>query len=114
MKRITVTAVLATIGGIVFASMALSATAATGTVNGSVKTSAGSPVVGAKVVLESRSDSSYGATTQTDKEGAFTFTGAPVGGLNVSAYNDKEELLVTGKGELQFAGEVITLPLEVP
>jgi hypothetical protein len=114
MKRLRVIYSVVAIGGLVLASMALSAATATGTVNGSVKTSGGSPVAGAKVVLESQSDSSYGATSLTDKEGAFSFAGAPVGGLSASAYNDKEELLVTGKGELRFAGEVITLQLEVP
>jgi hypothetical protein len=91
----------------------LSAAIATGTVKGTV-TRAGNPVVGAKVKIASHSDSGYGATAVTDKEGSFSFTGAPVGGVDIKVYDAEDDLLVAGKGELQFAGEVITLQLEVP
>lgn len=113
MKRIVVVYSLAVIGAIAFASMpAITAAEATGTVKGSV-THSGNPVAGAKVTIASVSDSSYGAVAYTDAQGAFSFSAAPIGVVELRVFDGNDQLLVTGKGELQFQDEVITLKLEI-
>lgn len=84
----------------------------TGIVKGSVSRG-GSPVVGARVVIGSDGDSSYTASATTGEEGAFNFSNAPVGEIEVRVYS-QDILLVTGKGVLKVAGETITLVLTVP
>jgi Carboxypeptidase regulatory-like domain len=85
----------------------------TGVVKGSVSAADG-PIVGARVVISSGADSSYTASTTTDKEGAFTFSNAPVGDLELKVYNAQDTLIATGKGVLKAADEVITVVLKVP
>jgi hypothetical protein len=85
----------------------------TGIVKGSVS-GGGGPVVGARVVIGSGSNSHYTAVATTDKEGAFTFSDAPLGEVEVKVYDAQENLLVTGNGQLKVAGETITLVLRVP
>ena len=63
---------MAVVVAVIASAVVLSAAIAAGTVNGAV-TQAGNPVVGAKVKITSRSDSGYGATTSTGKDGSFTF-----------------------------------------
>ena len=96
--------------------LAMTASAAigpTGVVKGSVSAADG-PVVGARVVIGSHTDSSYTASTTTDKEGAFTFSNAPVGELELKVYNSQDTLIASGKGVLTAAGETITVVLKVP
>lgn len=85
----------------------------TGVVKGSVSGDGG-PVVGARVVIASGSDSSYSASATTDKEGAFTFSNAPVGEVEVKVYDSQQNLIATGKGVLKLAGEIITVVLKAP
>ena len=82
----------------------------TGVVKGSVSGDSG-PVVGARVVIASGTDSSYTARATTDNEGAFTFPNAPVGDVEVKVYNAQDNLIASGKGVLKVAGETITLVL---
>ena len=82
----------------------------TGVVKGSVSGDSG-PVVGARVVIASGTDSSYTARATTDNEGAFTFPNAPLGDVEVRVYNAQDNLIATGKGVLKVAGETITLVL---
>lgn len=82
----------------------------TGVVKGSVSGDSG-PVVGARVVIASGSDSSYTARATTDNEGAFTFPNAPLGDVEVKVYNGQDNLIASGKGVLKVAGETITLVL---
>lgn len=112
MKRFLVGFSLLSLGVIGYATIATSAAIVTGTVNGSV-TQSGNPVEGARVVIESQSDSTYGAAMHTDAKGAFSFSGAPLGGVSLRVYDANDQLVVSGKGELTFQGEVITLTLEI-
>ena len=83
-----------------------------GTVKGSVSYN-GNPVVGARVTIDSASNSSYEATALTDKEGLFTFADAPLGGVNVRVYDVQEKVVATAKGILQSEGQVINLTIVV-
>ena len=96
--------------GTVLASTAWAA-AATGTVKGVVSTRDG-PLVGARVVISSGSDSSYSATATTDRDGRFSFSDAPLGDVEVKVYDSRENILASGKGVLKSPGEVITLLLD--
>ena len=105
---------------LIFAGMALLAVTAasarpefTGIVKGSV-TAASGPVVGARVVISSGSDSSYSAIATTDKEGLFTFANTPLGEVEVKVYDSQENLLASGQGSLKVAGEVITILVKIP
>jgi hypothetical protein len=87
--------------------------APTGTVKGSVTGGAG-PVAGVRAVIGSASVSSYTANATTDQQGTFTFSDSPVGGIEVKVYDANGNMLVSGKGNLRFQGDVITLALQVP
>ena len=84
---------------------------ATGLVKGSVRRP-GSPVASARVVVDSGSDSTYTATTTTDRDGNFAVSDAPVGGVTVRVYDAADHVIASGKGTLQHAGETITLALQ--
>lgn len=97
--------------GVVLLVMSVSAAPGpTGIVKGSVSGDSG-PVVGARVVIASSSDSSYTASATTDKDGGFTFSNAPLGDVEVKVYNAQDNLIATGKGVLKVAGETITMAL---
>jgi len=83
-----------------------------GTVNGSV-TDSGGPVVGSRVVIKS-AVSNYTATATTGQRGEFTFSDAPVGGIEVKVYDAEGRMLVSGNGNVKFEGDIITLALRVP
>jgi Carboxypeptidase regulatory-like domain len=85
----------------------------TGIVKGAVTADSG-PVVGARVVISSGSDSRYNAIATTDEEGAFTFANTPLGEVEVKVYDPQEQLLASGRGTLKEVGEVITIPIRVP
>ena len=85
----------------------------TGIVKGSVSGADG-PLAGARVVISSSAESSYTASATTDAEGAFTFSNAPVGEVELKVYNSQDTLLVTGKDVLKAEGETITVLLKVP
>lgn len=87
--------------------------AATGTVKGSVAGVGGS-LVGVRLMIDSASSSSYTATTTTDQNGQFTFSDVPVGGIEVKVYDAQGSVLVSGKGNVKFQGDVITLVLRIP
>jgi hypothetical protein len=112
MKRLLLRFSPLAVAAVLLASMAASAANATGTVSGSV-TQSGNPIAGAKVVIDSESDSSYGAATETDAKGGFSFTGAPLGAVNLRVYDANDQLAVSGKGELTFQNQVITVTLEI-
>lgn len=103
---------LGVVGVSLLLSMAWAEAAATGTVKGSVARDGG-PLVGARVVIDSTSDSGYGAVTNTDEDGRFTFSNAPLGAVSVKVYDSQERLLVSGDGVLEHADEVINLALTV-
>ena len=113
MNRQTVKVLL--VLAVVFAAAATGraqAAAPRGTVNGSVTGSSG-PVVGFRVVISS-AVSSYTATVNTDEKGEFTFSDAPVGGIEAKVYDAQGNILVSGKGKVKSEGDVITLLLKVP
>ena len=84
----------------------------TGTVKGSVSRAEGA-IEGARVTISSGTVSSYSATTTTDKEGSFSFSSTPLGEVEVRVYDSQDNLIVSGKGVLNTAGETITLVLSV-
>lgn len=112
MKTLLVRFTLAAVAAIVVMSMAVSAAIATGTVKGSV-TQSGNAVAGAKVVINSEIDSSYQAATQTDAQGAFSFSNAPVGLVSLMVFDAADELLASGEAELTYQGQVISVTLEI-
>ena len=83
---------------------------ATGTVNGSV-TLNGTRVSSAAVVVSSSGSSSYTAKTITDANGNFTFGDAPVGNVEVKAYDSQGVFLASGTGNLSKAGDVVSLAI---
>ena len=101
----------------VAAAMAVSTVSAqqsdTGTVKGSVRRPGG-PVVSARVVVDSASDSTYTATARTDRDGNFAVSNAPLGGVAVRVYDVTDHVIASGKGTLQHSGETITLDLRAP
>lgn len=92
--------------------VATAAAAATGTVRGTVSLR-GTPVVNARIVIESESDSSYGAVAYTDKEGRFTFANAPVGPVIVKAHDASGAVAGTAKGTLNEQDEILVLQIEL-
>jgi hypothetical protein len=85
---------------------------ATGTVKGTVSGVTG-PVAGSRVVVGSRAVSSYTAATSSASNGTFTVTGAPLGTVDLKAYDPKGNVIATGTGNLTSAGQVITVALSV-
>ena len=85
----------------------------TGTVTGSVDR-AGSPVASVRVVINSGSDSTYTASTTTDRDGHFTIANAPVGAIGVKVYDARDHVIAQARGTLSRAGETLTLVLHVP
>jgi hypothetical protein len=84
----------------------------TGTVNGSVQRASG-PLAGAKVVLDSASDSKYTGTATTDAKGEFTIRDAPVGPVTARVYDADETLIATSNAVIRKAGETVTLIIKV-
>jgi len=84
--------------------------AGTGTVNGSVTLNAAA-LANAAVVLTSSGSSAYTAKTTTDANGNFSVTDAPVGTVEVKAYDTQGVFLVSGTGIINKAGDVISLAL---
>lgn len=103
-----VIAILAALAGL---AAAAEAQGAHGTVRVVVQGPNG-PLAGLSVVIESSGDSRYNAAAQTDQQGALTFADVPLGEVSVRAYDGEEQLLVTGKGILEQAGQEITLVLK--
>jgi hypothetical protein len=83
---------------------------ATGTVNGSV-TLNGAALGNAAVVLTSSGNSAYTGRAATDANGNFSVTDAPVGTVEIKAYDSQGVFLVSGTGIINKAGDVITLAL---
>jgi hypothetical protein len=83
---------------------------ATGTVNGSV-TLNGAPLPNATVVLSSSGSSSYTAKATTDANGNFTVGDAPVGNVEVKAYDSQGVFLASGTAVLSKAGDVVSLTI---
>ena len=112
MKRLLVRFALAAVAAITVGAIAASAAIATGTVKGSV-TQSGNAVAGAKVVINSETDSNFQATAETDAEGAFSFSNAPLGIVSLMVFDAGDELLATREAELTVQGQVITVTLEI-
>ena len=112
MNRHTARVLLVVAGVVCAAAVVLAQAAPRGTVSGSV-TGSGGPVVGVKVVITS-AVSAYTASSITDKNGGFAFSDAPVGGVEVKAYNPQGNALASAKGTLNFAGEIITVAVKIP
>lgn len=104
---------LVAVAVLLLASTAWASQQATGIVKGSVRGPRG-PVAAARVEIDSASDSTYTGTATTDRDGNFTFSDAPLGGIAVRVYDADEHVIATGKGVLRHAGEVITLILQAP
>lgn len=62
----------------------------------------------------SSASSSYTASAATNQTGEFTFSDAPVGGIEVKVYDAQGNMLVSGRGSVRFQGDVVTLVLRVP
>jgi hypothetical protein len=84
----------------------------TGIVKGQVLR-AGGPVAGARVALNSGSDSKYTGAATTSPDGTFTIADAPVGPIDVRVYDDKDKLIATAHAVLRRPGETVTLTLQV-
>ncbi len=84
--------------------------AATGTVNGNV-TLNGAALANAAVTLTSSGSSAYTGKATTDANGNFSVTDAPVGTVEVKAYDAQGAFLVSATGIINKAGDVITLAL---
>ncbi|MGB2715170.1 MAG: Ig-like domain-containing protein [Vicinamibacterales bacterium] len=84
----------------------------TGAVSGIVR-SGGSPVPFAIVTLSTRNKSgrNFGASTQTDANGAYSFPSAPVGDVSVTAVQTGTQLAGTASGTLAAPGDTIDLPV---
>lgn len=82
----------------------------TGTVNGNV-TLNGAALANAAVSLTSSGSSAYTGKATTDANGNFSVTGAPVGTVEVKAYDAQGVFLVSATGIINKAGDVITLAL---
>lgn len=83
--------------------------AATGTVIVIVRGPAGGPAAGARVTLESGGETSYTRERAADPEGKVTIAEVPLGEVAAKAFNADGQLLASGVGYLENAGEVITL-----
>ena len=113
MKRLLAKWLLVAAGTAISVSIVcVEAAVATGTVQGSVAR-LGAPVVAARVVIASASDSSYGASASSDTDGAFTFSAVPLGKVQLKVYDAQDNLLVSGTGVLDFADQIITVTLNV-
>jgi len=84
--------------------------AATGTVNGNV-TLNGPALANASVSLTSSGSSAYTGKATTDANGNFSVTDAPVGTVEVKAYDAQGFFLISATGIINKAGDVITLAL---
>lgn len=82
----------------------------TGTVNGNV-TLNGAALANAAVSLTSSGNSAYTGKATTDADGNFSVTDAPVGTVEVKAYDAQGVFLVSATGIINKAGDVITLAL---
>jgi hypothetical protein len=84
--------------------------ASTGTVNGNV-TLNGAALANVAVVLTSSGSSAYTGKATTDANGNFSVTDAPVGTVEVKAYDAQGGFLISTTGIINKAGDVITLAL---
>lgn len=84
--------------------------ASTGTVNGNV-TLNGTALANVAVVLTSSGSSAYTGKATTDANGNFSVTDAPVGTVEVKAYDAQGAFLISATGIINKAGDVITLAL---
>jgi hypothetical protein len=84
--------------------------ASTGTVNGNV-TLNGAALANTAVVLTSSGSSAYTGKATTDANGNFSVTDAPVGTVEVKAYDAQGAFLISATGIINKAGDVITLAL---
>ena len=82
--------------------------AATGTVIVVVR-GHGGPAAGARVTLESGGETSFTRESAADPEGKVTIAEVPLGEVAAKAFNADGQLLASGVGYLENAGEVITL-----
>jgi hypothetical protein len=110
-RTVVVSVLLA--AGLLLAVALLQAQQATGTVHGVVRRG-GTPVASARVVVDSGSDSKYGASTTTDADGRFTVSDAPVGAVGVKVYDAKGQVIAQGRGTVRNAGDTINVILQVP
>jgi hypothetical protein len=100
---------------VLFASASWALTADTGTARGSVtRFGSSTPVAGARVVIDSATVSSYTASATTAGDGTFSFMDTPLGEFVVKVYDSGQDLLVSGSGSLNVAGQVVTMTLSVP
>jgi hypothetical protein len=76
----------------------------TGTLNGAA-------MANTSVVLASSGSSAYTGKATTDANGNFSVTSAPVGTVEVKAYDAQGVFLVSATGIINKAGDVITLTL---
>lgn len=86
--------------------------AVTGSINGSVK-AAGGPVAGARIVVDSSGDSSFSGSATTLADGSFVVVDAPVGIVQVKAYDKEGKMLGSAKGDLKHQGDVLAITLTV-
>lgn len=82
---------------------------AAGTVIVVVHGAGGAAVAGARVTLEGGGDTSYSREATTDAAGSATLPDVPLGSVAVKAFDADGQLLASGVGYLEQAGEVITL-----
>jgi|SRR6266853_3144939 hypothetical protein len=82
----------------------------TGTVNGNV-TLNGAALANAAISLTSSGSSAYTGKATTDANGNFSVTDAPVGTVEVKAYDAQGVFLVSATGIINKAGDAITLAL---
>jgi hypothetical protein len=71
-------------------------------------------VTAVKIVFSSSADSGYSASATTDTDGAFSVAQVPVGTVELRVFSPDGKLAVSGKGVLKAAGDVLTLPIQLP
>jgi hypothetical protein len=113
MRRVLLGLTFSILASALFLGIGWALSSGTGVVKGSVN-GPGGPLTGVEIVVSSASVSSYTAKTVTDQTGSYSVTDAPVGGVVVKVYDAKGKMLVSGKGSLTSAGQVITITLQTP
>jgi len=70
------------------------------------------PKVGAKVVVNSSTDSRFEKMVVTNREGHFTVSEVPLGEVQILVYDKNDQLVAQGVGVLTFDGETVTVDIE--
>jgi hypothetical protein len=70
-------------------------------------------VPGARIAVDSAVRSNYTGAATTSSTGRFTITSAPVGEVEVKAYDSQGNLLASTKTRIAKAGDTVTVALRI-